>query len=273
MRSAARTCESTHLGGRRFVKVLVVAGAMCALTGCDPAGVPEHADGVSLELVVSRDGDANVRLGFGDGPEVDRLLEMANGLDAPVFGNGALRATIDGNGAGSPFLVLRADGVFDPGSDASIRFDLGGLCRQVLDLGYDSSDVVVSEPRVPHDWLIEPSDSWTTSVTLDGCDRAPAGVLELRPRPSRWLIAMGLLAVCIAANVLLFRESHQRPLRRGRATVYGAAGMVVASIGPTASERLRHHGWPVDFEPSHPKMGVLVKELSEQASSIFDRKR
>lgn len=49
--------------------------------------------------------------------------------------------------------------------------------------------------------------------------------------------------------------------------------MVVASIGPTASERLRHHGWPVDFEPSHSKMGVLVKELSERVSSILDRKR
>lgn len=50
------------------------------------------------------------------------------------------------------------------------------------------------------------------------------------------------------------------------------AKIVVASIGPTTSERLRHHGWPVDFEPSHPKMGVLVKELSERVSSILDRK-
>ncbi len=49
--------------------------------------------------------------------------------------------------------------------------------------------------------------------------------------------------------------------------------MVVASIGPTASERLRHHGWPVDFEPSHSKMGVLVKETSERALSILDGKR
>jgi len=47
---------------------------------------------------------------------------------------------------------------------------------------------------------------------------------------------------------------------------------VVASIGPTASERLRHYGWPVDFEPSHPKMGVLVKEVSEQASNFLNRK-
>ena len=51
------------------------------------------------------------------------------------------------------------------------------------------------------------------------------------------------------------------------------AKTVVASIGPTASERLRHYGWPVDFEPSHSKMGILVKEVSEQASSMLNRKR
>jgi uroporphyrinogen-III synthase len=49
--------------------------------------------------------------------------------------------------------------------------------------------------------------------------------------------------------------------------------MVVASIGPTASERLRHHDWPVDFEPSHPKMGILIKEVSEQASKVLHQKR
>ena len=49
--------------------------------------------------------------------------------------------------------------------------------------------------------------------------------------------------------------------------------LVVASIGPTASERLRHYDWPIDFEPSHSKMGILVKEVSEQAASILDRKR
>ena len=48
--------------------------------------------------------------------------------------------------------------------------------------------------------------------------------------------------------------------------------MVVASIGPIASERLRHHDLPVDFEPSHPKMGILVKEISEQAHSVREAK-
>jgi uroporphyrinogen-III synthase len=49
--------------------------------------------------------------------------------------------------------------------------------------------------------------------------------------------------------------------------------MVVASIGPAASECLRHHDWPIDLEPSHPKMGVLVKECSEQAHALLRAKR
>jgi len=49
--------------------------------------------------------------------------------------------------------------------------------------------------------------------------------------------------------------------------------MVVASIGPTASERLRHYDLPIDFEPSHPKMGTLVKETGEQAHTLLQQKQ
>jgi len=49
--------------------------------------------------------------------------------------------------------------------------------------------------------------------------------------------------------------------------------LMVASIGPTATERLRSYGLPVDFEPSHPKMGLLVKESAERAKDILQHKR
>ena len=48
----------------------------------------------------------------------------------------------------------------------------------------------------------------------------------------------------------------------------GCRDIVVASIGPTATEGLKHHDLPVDFEPSHPKMGILVKELSEHVHAL-----
>jgi uroporphyrinogen-III synthase len=49
--------------------------------------------------------------------------------------------------------------------------------------------------------------------------------------------------------------------------------IVVASVGPTAAGHLRDCGLPVDFEPSHPKMGILVKETSARAAELLRQKR
>jgi uroporphyrinogen-III synthase len=57
------------------------------------------------------------------------------------------------------------------------------------------------------------------------------------------------------------------------AVLEGLRRIVVASIGPTTSEELRRQGIPVDLEPSHPKMGFLVREAAEQAPDLLLRKR
>jgi uroporphyrinogen-III synthase len=49
--------------------------------------------------------------------------------------------------------------------------------------------------------------------------------------------------------------------------------MLVASIGPTTSERLRELGILPDMEPSHPKMGFLVSEAAQRSAEILARKR
>ena len=48
--------------------------------------------------------------------------------------------------------------------------------------------------------------------------------------------------------------------------------IVIASIGPIASETLRKNGVNVDFEPSHPKMGFLVKETAENSAALMRQK-
>lgn len=47
---------------------------------------------------------------------------------------------------------------------------------------------------------------------------------------------------------------------------------VVASIGPVTSETLRGLGIAVDMEPSHPKMGLLVKETADRSAGLLRRK-
>ncbi len=53
----------------------------------------------------------------------------------------------------------------------------------------------------------------------------------------------------------------------------GLARAVVASIGPTTSEELRDQGLAVDLEPTHPKMGFLVREAAERAPGLLRAKR
>ncbi len=53
----------------------------------------------------------------------------------------------------------------------------------------------------------------------------------------------------------------------------GLAKCVVASIGPTTSEEMREQGIAPDLEPSHPKMGFLVREAAERAGEILRAKR
>ena len=49
----------------------------------------------------------------------------------------------------------------------------------------------------------------------------------------------------------------------------GLGRMMIASISPTTSEELKQLGIPPDFEPSHPRMGVLVQEAAENSAELL----
>lgn len=50
-------------------------------------------------------------------------------------------------------------------------------------------------------------------------------------------------------------------------------GIVIASIGPDTTEELERQDIQPDFTPSHPRMGILVNEVSQAASEILAQKR
>ena len=47
-----------------------------------------------------------------------------------------------------------------------------------------------------------------------------------------------------------------------QAVLEGLRAARIGSIGPTTSEALEEYGLKADFEPSHPKMGLLVNEMA-----------
>lgn len=88
-------------------------------------------------------------------------------------------------------------------------------------------------------------------------------------------ILAGQVQVVLITNAAQFDHLIQLAEQEGETAMFKQAcgRLVLASIGPTASERIRSHGLIVDFEPSHGKMGILVKETSEQALGLLATKR
>jgi uroporphyrinogen decarboxylase len=55
--------------------------------------------------------------------------------------------------------------------------------------------------------------------------------------------------------------------------IQGLRSAVIASIGPSTSEVLRELDLPVDFEPTHAKLGQLVTETATASRQLRERKR
>jgi len=120
------------------------------------------------------------------------------------------------------------------------------------------------------------------ALRVRGADVFPVPVykwgLPEDPAPLRQVLAdvvAGDISVMLITNAAQIDHVMQLLEQEGKVPLFREAckTMVVASIGPTASERLRHYDLPVDFEPSHGKMGVLIKELSEQVHTLLASKR
>jgi uroporphyrinogen-III synthase len=69
----------------------------------------------------------------------------------------------------------------------------------------------------------------------------------------------------------LFQVAEEMNLKEAARS--GLNRAVVASIGPTTSEELMRRRIRPDIEPSHPKMGFLVKETAEGAAELLRKKR
>jgi uroporphyrinogen-III synthase len=82
-------------------------------------------------------------------------------------------------------------------------------------------------------------------------------------------------------EVTLFTTSQQvvhllqvaRELRMEEPARAGIRKSVIASIGPTCTQTLVEHGFYPDMEPSHVKLGFLVKEAAERSEELLWKKR
>jgi uroporphyrinogen-III synthase len=88
-------------------------------------------------------------------------------------------------------------------------------------------------------------------------------------------VALGEIDVLLVTSAVQIRHMLQiaEEMNLREDVINRLSRVVVGSIGPVASAELRHQGIAVDMEPSHPKMGFLVKEVAERCSELMENKR
>lgn len=123
----------------------------------------------------------------------------------------------------------------------------------------------------------------TNSSLLAGLEARGAEVIPLRvyrwelPEDTAPLEQNIHAMIAGQRDLLMFTSAHQAVNLLRLASSIGLEDqlrvalrkMIVASIGPTTTEMLKHLELPVDLEPSHPKMGHLVQESAARAHHLL----
>lgn len=138
-----------------------------------------------------------------------------------------------------------------------------GLRVVVQEYGMPNPDLIGALTQRGADVFTVPIYKWALPEDLGPLKQALHEILN------------GQVGAMLITNAAQIDHVMQLVAQEGRTAQFKLAckKMIVASIGPSASERLKLHELPVDFEPSHAKMGVLVKELAERIHTLIGRKR
>lgn len=81
-----------------------------------------------------------------------------------------------------------------------------------------------------------------------------------------------VIVLLTAVQVMhLFQIAEEMGLRND--LLHAMRRTVILSIGPSTSGELAAMGLHADFEPSHPKMGILIHEAAQRASDLLQPKR
>lgn len=152
---------------------------------------------------------------------------------------------------------------------------LGALDERKSELSLDGLNVAVQEYGVSNPDLLAgleargarvtrvPVYQWALPEDLEPLRTAVRAVAAGELDVALFTTATQAVHLMTVADTMGLRDAVRDGLQR----------MAIASIGPTTSLELRQQGIPVDLEPSHPKMGFLVREAAERAQEILAAKR
>jgi uroporphyrinogen-III synthase len=159
------------------------------------------------------------------------------------------------------------------------------------------ADVLVPEPNTWRELLVAMEPRPEKRVALQEYGKSNPGLIEALRKQGKEVLPVRIYAwdlpedtgplrqaaarlIAGKIDVVLFTTSLQVvnliriAAEEGIAeqVIEGLQSAFVGSIGPTTTETLEEYGIKPDFEPSHPKMGLLVNEAALKAPSSVDKK-
>lgn len=221
-------------------RLAAVALVIAVTAACDPVPMPDDADAADVSVEIGAGGDATVTVGLGGRRSEAELRDIGAGLKASVFGERPLEAEIEDNGGGWPLLVLRSTDVYERGRGPRVSVDTRPLCEGLVEAGVAEMMIWLSEPLVPHEWVVTPDADVDGVWRLASCDDAPRGVLAMSPQPWRFWLSLVPVTLLVAANVAvvsLYRRSRaaRRVLTIGLGLLAAAAYVWVVFVGGAAT--------------------------------------
>ncbi len=140
--------------------------------------------------------------------------------------------------------------VIEGRQEKSVAVQEYGRVNQDLLLGLEAQGRNVTSVPV-YQWKL-PED---TSPLQSACERLVAGDFDAT-----------LFTTGVQMDHLI---EFARRAGKDDAVIAAVKRTFIASVGPDCSEALRSHGIEPAFEPSHPKMGILVRE----AAAAFEQRK
>ena len=227
------------------------------------------------ESLVRDEFDAVVLLtGIGTRVLLEIVERTQGSRDAFVAALGRVRVAVRGP---KPLAVLRELGLApwvvapEPNTwrellaaiDAATDASLAGRRVAVQEYGMSNSELLAGLEARGAQVTAVPVYQWALPEDLGPLEDACRALVTDQVDVALFTTATQVVHLFQVAERMGASESVRAALER----------VVIASIGPTTSEELRGHGIDVDMEPSHPKMGLLVREAASKAAALRTAKQ
>ena len=152
-------------------------------------------------------------------------------------------------------LVTSLDATFD----ASLR----GMRAAVQEYGASNPELLSALTDRGMQCTPVPVYHWALPEDLEPLRNAVRSIVAGR---------VDVIVLLTAVQVMhLFQIAEEMGLRND--LLHAMRRTVILSIGPSTSGELAAMGLHADFEPSHPKMGILIHEAAQRASDLLQPKR